>query len=61
MLKLNVVSEGLVIGDSPVQIPNLQPGDVVEYLGHLPGGNVGIRTASGLEGVAHPNCFKELR
>lgn len=61
MLKLNVVAEGLVNGDSPVLIPNLVPGDVVEYLGHVIGGNVKIRTAGGLEGIAHPGCFKELR
>jgi hypothetical protein len=61
MLKLNAVAEGLVLSDSPVQIPNIQPGDVVEYLGHVPGGNVQIRTAGGLEGIASPGCFKELR
>ena len=61
MLKLNAIAEGLVNGDSPVQIPNVKPGDVVEYLGHLPGGCVKIRTAGGLEGIAHPACFKELR
>lgn len=60
-MDLNVVAEGLVQGDSPVQIPNVKPGEVVTYLGHVPGGCVKIRTAGGLEGIAHPACFEELR
>ena len=39
----------------------LTPGMIVDYLGHLPGGNVAIRRQDGIEDKAHPLCFKELR
>ena len=38
----------------------LEPGMVVEYCGHIPGGNVAIKI-DGKSDEAHPFCFKELR
>lgn len=38
----------------------LTPGMVVEYVAHLPYGNVAIRL-NGQKDIAHPACFKELR
>lgn len=50
---------------------DLEPGDKVEYLGHIVGGMVKIRfqprvhdtiTKSAYEDdIAHPHCFKELK
>lgn len=55
-LKMNVIANG----ETEKKVA-LKPGMEVEYLGHLPGGNVKIRLKDGKEDIAHPLCFKELR
>lgn len=39
----------------------LAVGDKVEYLGHLPWGNVSIALTDGSKDVANQACFKEFR
>jgi hypothetical protein len=56
MLKLNVVAKGKTEGNS-----ELNPGDVVFYKCHVPGGNIKIQFDDGKTDIAHPLCFKELR
>ncbi len=56
MLELNVSHKGETEKGLPLQI-----GDKVEYIGHIPGGMVKIKTLAGNEDIAHPLCFKELR
>lgn len=55
MLELHVVAEGETENKA-----SLKPGMVVEYKGHIPGGNVAI-VLDGKRDVAHPLCFDELR
>lgn len=55
MLELHVVAKGETENKTA-----LNPGMVVEYLGHLLGGNVKI-CIDGKEDMAHPLCFEELR
>ncbi len=55
-LTLEVVAEGRTEKDEA-----LTAGMIVEYLGHLPGGNVSIRRKDGEKDTANPLCFKELR
>lgn len=56
MLELNAVAKGLTEGQKEIN-----PGDVVFYKGHVPGGNVKIEFKDGTTDIAHPACFKELR
>ena len=55
-LTLTVVAPGLTENGA-----ELTPGMIVEYLGHIPGGNVSIKRADGEKDIAHPWCFRELR
>ncbi len=55
MLKLTVDHPGITDKGLPLTV-----GSTVEYLGHLPGGCVGIEI-NGQQHIAHPHCFKELR
>lgn len=55
MIVLHVVNSGMTEKGNL-----LQPGEVVGYLGHIPGGNVRIRLTDSTEDTAHPLCFKEL-
>ena len=55
-MKLNVVSAGITEKEAILKV-----GDVVEYMGHVPGGMVKIKLAGGVEDIAHPACFAELR
>ena len=55
MLELHVVTKGETENKAV-----LKPGTVVEYCGHLPGGNVSIKI-EGKDDVANPLCFEELR
>lgn len=55
-LTLTVVAQGKTENNA-----SLEPGMVVDYLGHVPGGDVSIRRNDGKKDIAHPMCFKELR
>jgi len=55
-LTLTVVAKGITENKA-----ELTKGMTVEYLGHLPGGNVAIRMQDGTKDKAHHLCFKELR
>lgn len=51
MLKLTVISEGMTEKGVVLSV-----GQTVEYLGHVPGGNISIRLSNGDKDVA--NCFR---
>jgi hypothetical protein len=62
MLKLTAIAAGSLVDLEYNDVPTvIKIGDVVEYLSHVPGGNVKIRMPDGKERISHPGCFKELR
>ena len=54
-MKLTVIRNG--IDKNGITIV---PGDVVRYIGHVPGGMIKVELESGLITIYHPACFKEL-
>lgn len=56
MIKMTVVAAGITEKEKV-----LREGDTVNYICHLPGGNVKVRLQDGTVDVAHPLCFDHLR
>lgn len=52
--------KSMLVNMSYEDVHTIEPGETVEYCGHVPGGNIVVTTTKGERLIAHPGCFGAL-